>query len=394
LDSNEPVEIIENGTCLGPTTQSIFTKKSEKYAKAAFVKNSRIRGPVWDVFTDPYVVVYGTEIENQQFIRASQYAAEKIAKGGPCFADTDMPKELICSCNIILVGTAESNKWLAKIEHQLPVRIKNERVLAHNTSYIGQDVGFILIYPNPLNPEKYAAVFSGTSSAAILNTQKAYLHMRSIREADIGIFELTGDDGIQWHIMEKFNTVWDWHDEWDEVLAKTQKKHPKWQWQQLVAKAIKKQVGADVVICEDPFIFPQSTPIGQITYRDLFNTFRNDWFVTISLDGESLKKLLTTPLEYTKNNKTRDVIIDGLSLTGQQEFDEDKILTINELKSDQLYTLAIRDKNLNGERLGLHFDNYDITGQTFLLPLLKEYFSSNTCTDIDARLDSLKFRIF
>jgi hypothetical protein len=394
LYANKPVKIVENGQNLGFATDRIFTRRAEKYVDTAYIKNERLHGPVWDAFTDPYVVVWGIGSEDKGLSKASEEFAKSLANGGLCFADANMPEELAGSHNLILVGTAESNLWLSKIRGELPVRIEKGQIAAEGKRYDGRDMGFILVYPNPINLQKYVAVFSGASSRAMANISEAYSQMKSIRPADVGIFEITDTGSIKWHIIEKFNTVWSWHGEWDRVLAVANMKHPKWRWSQWIARTVREQLEVDVVVCEDPFTFEDSVPSGQITYRDLFNTFKNVWFTKVKINGKSLRVLLTVPFMDISKREVDAPVIDGVSLLKGATGAEEKVLAINELVNDAVYTVALPERCLNGQRIGLVFQNYDIVEQTYLMPMLKEYLESNSEINIDDQLDRLKFRIY
>jgi hypothetical protein len=394
LDSNKPVEIVENGQSLGLVTNRIFTKRTGKYVNAAILKNERLHGPVQDAFTDPYVVVWGSGDQDIGFSNVSERFAESLANGASCFADTNMPEELIESHNLILIGTAESNLWLSKICKDLPVQVEEGQIVAGGTSYDGPDMGFIFVYPNPINPNRYAVVFCGTSSRAMMSISTAYSQMKSLRPADVGVFEITKTGSIKWHIIEKFNTVWGWHDEWDRVLAETNKKHPHGQWRQWVTRALRKQLEVDVAVCEDPLLFADPISVGQITYRDLFNSFRNKWIVTISITGKSLRALLTVPFTDISKREVNAPIIDGVSLIKNPADDGEKILEINELIHDKIYTVALPEKCINGERIGLVFQDYNIVNQMYLVPILKEHLKTDSKANIDKELDSLKLAIF
>jgi len=394
LDLKKPVEVIENGKSLGFFTDRIFTKKSKKQIDAAYLKNDSLHGPVWDAFTDPFAVVWGVSGEDKEFSEVSKKIAKSLAGGGPCFTDINMPEDLVDSHNLILVGTAKSNLWLSKIYSRLPVRIEKGRITAGGKNYDGQDMGFVLVYPNPINIQKYVVVFSGTSSKAISNIFNAYSQMKSIRQADVGIFEITDTDSIRWHIIEKFNTVWDWHGGWDRVLITVNKKHPKWRWCQWVARTVRKQLEVDVVVCEDVFIFNDSVPVGQITYRELFNTFRNVWFTKIRVDGKSLRELLTVPFRDISKREVNSPVIDGISFVKIPGESDETTLIINELVDDTFYTVALPEKCLNGERMGLVVNDYDIVDQKYLLPMLKEYLNKHSGVDVDDQLKNLKFKMY
>jgi len=395
IDIDRPIEIIENGYSLGLINDQIFTKRAKKYIDAVYIKNEHLHGPVWDAFADPYVVVWGNDSRDKKFSKVSEEAAKSISNGGLCFVDSNMPEILVNSHNLILVGTAESNLRLSKICKKLPVQIDQGQITAEGKCYDGRDVGLIIIYPNPINPQKYVVVFSGTSSKVIANISEVYSQMKAIRPADVGIFEFTDSGNIKWHIIEKFNTVWDWHSGWDQVLAVVDKKHPKWQWCQWVAKVIREQLETDVVVCEAPLMFKDSEPTEQITYRNLFNTFRNDWIVKIKLDGNDLRKLLMVPFnDISKREVDAPIIIDGVSFVKMDRGSEGSTLGINELENGKMYTIAIPEKLINGQRIGLVLKDYKIVGEAYLVPLLKAYLCRNKSLDIDAQLDGLKLDIF
>ncbi len=394
LDANKPVEIIENNQTLGHTEGNSFTARSKKYKNTTLIKNEYLHGPVWNVFTDPYVVVWGGGGNDHILTELNEKIATSLAKDGPCFTDIKMPEGLIETHNLILVGTAQSNIWLSKISNRLPVRIENSRIVANGKSYEQSDMGFILICPNPLKPQKYAAVFSGTSLIAMENINAAYTQMKEIRPADVGIFEVTQTGNIKWHVIEKFNTVWNWHNQWNQVLFNLNKKHPKWQWNQWIAEVLRTQLDVDVVFCEDLFLFENPELQSDITYRNLFNTFRNIWFIKIKTDGKTLKNLCTVSFKDTSKREIEAPILKGISLSKHASNDDGQNLIINELVDENSYTVALPEKCLNGDRTGLVITNYEIIGENYLVPILKNYFEKNNDLDVDMQLDCVRPNVF
>ena len=417
LDSNMAVEIIENGKSLGFATGPAFTKKSEKYENAAIIKNELLHGPVRDVFTEPFVIIWGSGGEDKEVSESNEKLArtminsgisftnvkiteefEKraltLVNGGPCFADVNVPVELIKTHNIILVGRPKSNLWLAKIAKKLPVQIKNGQVITHSASYDGRDVGLILVYPNPLNSQKYVAVFSGTSKKAMANISKAYAQMRSFKPSDIGIFEVTENDEIKWHRIEKFNTIWDWHEQWNTVLTQVNKKHPKWQWRQWIAKALREELESDVMICEEPFEFSDFALDGRITYRDICTKLKNYWIVKVSLNGKSLKNLLKASINKIDEEDISFAVIDGISLVKPNEQANKDALEISELIDDKTYTVAFNYEAFSQQGIGLTLTDYKIVGQGYLVLLLNDYLRKNKEINLDDELDSTKLNIF
>jgi hypothetical protein len=210
----------------------------------------------------------------------------------------------------------------------------------------------------------------------------------------VGIFELSEGGEIKWHIMEKFTTVWGWHEHWDQVLAAVNAKHPKWQWRQWVAGAVREQFAVDVAICMDPLKYSDSIPAGEITYRDLFSSFRNDWIIKVEVEGKSLRELLLAPFDNASVPRTAIPVIDGVTAIGSQEDGESKALPITALKDNVTYTAAMPYKLINGELLGVGLAEYKIVGDDYLVCLLRDHLCGNKESGLDARLDGMKLNIF
>ena len=393
MDYNRPVEILENGQSLGFITGPKFSKKSAKYQNAVYVKNETMSGPVWDAFADPYVVVWGSGGDSAQ-TGNNKRMAKSLANSGPCVADTNVPDNLMSSHNLVVIGTAETNQWLAKVADKLPVQIKDGKVLADGQSYEKADMGSILIYPNPLNPAKYIAVFTGTSEKAISNILTAYSQMKSKKPADVGIFEVAQNNQINWLRLEKFDTIWNWHSQWNQVLAEPKKTHPQWQWRQWLAEVVRIQLGTDAVVLEEPF--ESGEPIAQekITVRDVCSMFKNDWIVKISLRGKNLRDLLMVPFKDISSRETTAPVIAGVTLVKTQNQAQDKTICINELDDNKEYTVAFPYRAINGKRMGLVMKEYKITGEGYMALLLRDYLAQKGAVDLDTELDGMTLNIF
>ncbi|UCG48674.1 MAG: hypothetical protein JSU94_02645 [Phycisphaerales bacterium] len=393
LDSNRPVEIIENGQSLGRVTEDIFTKAPGNQEVGAFVKSDRLHGPVGDVFTDPYVVLWGTA-GGEEFVKRSEKTARELANGAPCYSDVNAPSELVKSHNVVFVGKPAADCWSSKVCEGLPLRIVENKVAAWDKLYDATDAGFIVIHPNPLFPERYSAVFSATSLRAMTDISRAYAQMKSIRPADIGVFENTGRSGIKWRMLEKLDSNWRLHKGWDRVLTTIKKNHEQWRWHQWVGKVLRRQFKVDVVICEEPFQFKDLTPAGPVTYRDLFNTFKNNWIIMVRMDGKSLRSLLTVPFGNIFKRQVSGPVIEGVTLTRAAKGKDPNTLLIDDLKEETVYTVALPEKCLNGQRMGVVIENYDIIGQAYLVPTLREYLTGEVDKNVDEELDGLIFQIY
>ncbi len=393
VDTNKPVSIVENGLLRDRMTGPVFTRKSEKYRNAPRVKTSRLPGPLSDVFTDAYVVAWGRGGDDRRLVAAAEEVARSLPGEGPCFTDVNLPERFLRTHNLALVGTPESNRWLARIDPCLPVRIMADRIAAGSREYGGHDLGCMLIYPNPLNAERYVAVFSATSARAMACLPEAYSRMKSVRPADVGVFEVADDGAIKWHIIETFSATWAWHETYDRPIMTVKREHPAWQWQQWLARTLRARLQADVVVYEEPFLFGSSPPVGELTYRDVFNTFRNYWISKVQIDGADLRRIAEAPLAGGPGTQGSAQLIDGVSLIRITDRRGETSLGVSDLKDGRTYTAAMSEKCLKGE-LGFIPDKYKIVDQMYLIPTLTALLAANAERDIDAELDQFTFRIF
>jgi dienelactone hydrolase len=121
-------------------------------ADAGLRKKHGLQGPIDDAFMDSFIFVKPsgaasawTKSEMDRAIREwrSQFRGEARVK-----MDTEVTAEDIAGSNLVLWGDPASNKLVARIADRLPVEWAPDRMP-------------ILIYPNPLNPERYVVLNSG-----------------------------------------------------------------------------------------------------------------------------------------------------------------------------------------------------------------------------------------
>ena len=126
--------------------------------------------------------------------------------------DTAVTKQHFTKNNLVLFGNVRTNKILAEISDKLPLQMNRNCIVAKRLEFSGENIGYVLIYPNPLNREKYIAVFSGNTADAIDCFDRIWPHLNSIpKNIDVGIFELAErSNSIQWKLKEVFGTDWDW----------------------------------------------------------------------------------------------------------------------------------------------------------------------------------------
>lgn len=134
-------------------------------------KRRGLEGPVGDAFNSGFVILYGcadsdrTEANRlaEQWDRWTMPRDDDGRPLGHCpikpaaqVTDADVK-----SSNLILFGRPETNPVLRKIAKQLPVKILRSGVVCGKAKFAGRTIGLRLVYPNPLNPERYVVVAFG-----------------------------------------------------------------------------------------------------------------------------------------------------------------------------------------------------------------------------------------
>ncbi len=137
-------------------------------------KRHGLQGPIDDAFLEPFLVVRPTgapwnKAANDQALRIlerfeRQYA---LAYRGHIRVkdDKDVAASDFAKYNVVLFGDPGSNRWIAKLNGRLPLRWSKETVALGNRSFPAAESVPALIYPSPLNPDRYVVINSGLTAA-------------------------------------------------------------------------------------------------------------------------------------------------------------------------------------------------------------------------------------
>lgn len=133
-------------------------------------KKHDLQGPVDDAFMDSFIMVTptGTPIAPGTAAWVKFEQGRAIAEWRKQFRgdaqvrkDSDITDEDIAASNLVLWGDPGSNRILARIIDRLPVKWDATSVTFNGQTYSSQTHAPILIFPNPLNPQKYVVLNSG-----------------------------------------------------------------------------------------------------------------------------------------------------------------------------------------------------------------------------------------
>jgi hypothetical protein len=133
-------------------------------------KRHRLQGPIDDAFMDSFLMVRptGKALNDKVGTWAAGELAHAVEHWRKQFRgearlkdDVAVAEEDIAANNLVLWGDPGSNKLLARIARQLPIRWDAQTVRVGARTYPAAHHVPVLIYPNPLNPKRYVVLNSG-----------------------------------------------------------------------------------------------------------------------------------------------------------------------------------------------------------------------------------------
>lgn len=383
------ITVLENDNCIiNINSEYQLQRQSQRYQHAALVKTDELNGTFQNVFNDNYLLVYGTG-NDDAYNDAARNAANRLANRALCISDANVAPGMIADYNLVIVGLLDPCCCLAEISEHLPISTNGRQIQVNGNIYEDSDYGYMLIYPNPLNPNKYVLMLSAISTRAIQDIDQYLSQTASFNPSDVAVYELDADGNLHWHVLEKLSTLWTWQPQYDEIIATDIENFASWRWKQWLAHVIREEMAVDAVICEQ-HLKSNYLPTGQITLRSLFNTFNNDWIVKIRMPGEDLRRLLMAPFAEDINRGVDAPVLDGITFSNPQTTETDNILAFNEIENNQLYTLAFPYRCLNGQRMGIVLQNYDIIGEAYIIPMIIDYLSTEENYNLDEQLANIQ----
>ncbi|MCS7044944.1 MAG: hypothetical protein NZO58_01180 [Gemmataceae bacterium] len=194
--------------------QRLLTERAQTPQKTA-----GLQGPIDDAFCDAFVCVRGTakpyHEATQRYAEGNlkRFAAEwaKYFRGQlPIKDDVDVTAEDIATKHLILFGDPASNYLVAQVLDGLPLRWTAQDIQWAGVKYPAKDHVPVLIYPNPLNANRYVVLNSGhTFHAADFKGTNALLYPRL---GDWAVLRLapTSDDplGVEVRAAGLYDEYW------------------------------------------------------------------------------------------------------------------------------------------------------------------------------------------
>lgn len=199
-----PVDVLWNDTMVyrgplpRPGGKPLVLQRPGRPRPTGLRKQKGLEGPVSDVFLDSFIIVKGTgdcprqqrEVEEREIRHFCGEWERRYGAVPRVKADQEIGPDDMRTSHLVIFGGPQGNSFYQSIAAQLPIRVDPEKgtVTCPNGKYKGGDVGAIFCYPNPANPRKLVAVFSGASWWALYQISSRFGNW-----FDWGIF-----DGRKW----------------------------------------------------------------------------------------------------------------------------------------------------------------------------------------------------
>lgn len=148
---------------------------------SALAKRPGLSGPIQDVYYDPFLVVVpaagsspAAETWRHVADKALAWADRLVFKNIHPVTDVELTAEMIADHHLICFGDAASNRVIAQASAPsnrgtiaLPLSWVEGRLHVDGQPGAEDVAGFVMIYPNPFNPQRYIVVCSGLPQAVL-----------------------------------------------------------------------------------------------------------------------------------------------------------------------------------------------------------------------------------
>jgi len=151
------------------------TLYADGYAPAAKHKTPALAGPMFRVMETPFAVVVGTIAPDDMTRQLCQVKAQEYVqfwKGWQnepirFYKDTEISDTDLAKYSLILIGGPEANAVARKFAASLPLKISGSEISIDGHTFHAPDAAVSIVYPHPLNPERYVLLAAASSPAGM-----------------------------------------------------------------------------------------------------------------------------------------------------------------------------------------------------------------------------------
>ena len=139
-------------------------------AVSSRAKRPGLQGPIDDALMSSFVMIgpqtpdYPLPVDQwatKEFQHATTQWRRHFRGDVPLRSAESLSESDLQQSHLVLFGTPQTNPWIARVIDQLPVLWRPDRLNMLGVDYDAATHAPILIYPNPLNPDRYVVINSG-----------------------------------------------------------------------------------------------------------------------------------------------------------------------------------------------------------------------------------------
>jgi dienelactone hydrolase len=176
VDAAKPVEVVWNGKPRGTAvTDGRIELHAEGDRPSALAKTRAVSGPFNDVVNTPFAIVTGTIASDPAMRKMCWLKAQAAVdnwriwqnQSPRLFKDTELSDADAARYSLLLIGGPAENAVAMRLASRIPLELRKDAILIDGTAFDVQDGLVAMVYPSPLNAERYVGIVAGTSAGGL-----------------------------------------------------------------------------------------------------------------------------------------------------------------------------------------------------------------------------------
>lgn len=173
IDPSKSVKVVWNGETKDVRVKDGQLKlRTNGYETGPFEKSAQVAGPLGDIFNTPFAIVTGTasadpamnEICRRRAEAAVSFWKQWQRQPPRIFKDSEISEQDAAHYSLLLIGGPEANLVARRMAGKLPIEIAANEIKIGGRAFAANDARVQMIFPSPLNGQRYVVVVAATSA--------------------------------------------------------------------------------------------------------------------------------------------------------------------------------------------------------------------------------------